>query len=73
MTKVNSQFLLPAILDLRSKSEVGDLDLHCVADEHVSELQIAMHNPFAMDILAALHQLTKKEPNFGLGQSCACL
>lgn len=56
----------PIELDLRSKTEVTDLDLHLVCQEEVAELEVSVHDAVLVHILDSHEKLNAVALDFDL-------
>jgi hypothetical protein len=68
-----SHFLLADILHSGRESEICDLGVHLVVDEHVAKLEVAMDNVLGVEVLAALHELTHVVTDLRLREGLAGL
>ena len=51
-------FLFAVVLYSRGESEVGDLDVHALAEQHVAQLEVAVDDVLTVDVATSLDKLS---------------
>ena len=69
----NCSLTLTIVENLRSQSEIPDLEAHSFCEEQVSKLQVSVDHLVFMNVLHCLHQLINIESSFHLVESFASL
>ena len=62
----NLHFLLSWMFNSRGKTEVSDLDVHVIVEQHVSELQVSVDDVLSVDVACSVYELRNKVTYFRL-------
>ena len=72
-SSANCSFTLTLVENLRSQSEISNLESHSLCEEQVSQLQVSVNHFVLVDVLHRLYQLVNVKSSFYLVQSLSTL